>query len=348
MLFNKVSGGGSKIKINGKPPTEKMDLVEVLGAIKSNATVPNESFEVLAYDGTNYYIATGNLTKKRYIYKGHPYKNWTLIATLPDFSTNGIYYCDVKIESNGDLNLLMFDDGGDYRQGIIRYKVSNGKVTETLNKNVEPQIKERLDSNTIFELNGKVYIIARPYSTEMGFFNSDFSSITWISDNLQGEYKSSYYNLKDSSSTKGFTHNNKRYGIFTNGLVIAFNPLSNSIDKVVDLNRQGYEFNYAMQTAQSNSENYYVISKKQYKYSHGSYRDMNAFDFYKFSAKEEKLELIQTIESPYNISDKRFFTRDTKDKSYKCITKADWTDDKTKGMIEFPVKTLIDRSEVEV
>lgn len=348
MILNKVSGGGSKIKINGKPPTEKMDLVEVLGAIKSNATVPNESFEVLAYDGTNYYIATGAQDRRRDIYKGHPYKNWTLIATLPNFSTNGIYYCDVKIESNGDLNLLMFDDGGEYSQSIIRYKVSNGKVTEILNKNIEPLIRDRVNGNIIFELNKKVYIIAHPYYTEMGFFNSDFSSITWISDNLQGEYKSSYYNLTDSSSTKGFTYNNKRYGMFSNGLVIAFNPLSNSIDKVVNLNRQGYEFNYAMQTAQSNSENYYVISRKQYKYSNGSYRDMSAFDFYKFSAKEEKLELIQTIESPYNISDKRFFTRDTKDKSYKCITKADWTDDKTKGMIEFPVKTYVNKNEMEV
>ena len=345
MILNKVSGGGSKIKINGKPPTEKMDLVEVLGAIKSKGTVPAKIFEVLAETETEYYIATGEKNTNRKFLKGNPYKGWTQIGQI---KSEGFYQytCSAEIDSDGGLIILTTGSELRYEQNLRKYKINNGKVTVMINKNIYNLIGDKRSSEVLFSLNGKVYTI----TPRLGFFNEEFTQLTSLANSLTGDYKNHYSNLRDTMTTKGFSCGNKRYSLNCDGLLIAFDPAKNSIDLIKDFKRDGYEWLHAVQTAFADANNFYFLATKRYKESNGNYsRNMSAIDIYKFSTSTKTLELKTTIETPYLLGNKRFFVKEVND-NCKIITDSDYTDYITtaKGMVEFPVKTYVNKNEMEV
>ena len=128
MLFNKVSGGAEKVKIDGKPATEKLDLVKQTHRYHLlQNTFPKINFEE-TWTWTLNLSNRENIffSNKEYgytdVYKGSIKKGWTLLGYLDHMGgsdwnhyyhadkNNCIYYIGSDVNSLRKRNLIDFTE----------------------------------------------------------------------------------------------------------------------------------------------------------------------------------------------------------------------------------------------
>lgn len=154
MILNKVSGGGGKVKINGKPPTEKLNLIKTKVDILRETVFPVAVGESIKL-GEDYYLLE-SILKNNSFYKF----NGEIVTQLRNFPKSGwpTSRSIIRLSSKNEIYLCVSTDHGDqYKRecGIFKYNIESDTWTTLRNYNKE----NTREINAFFELNEEFYLI---------------------------------------------------------------------------------------------------------------------------------------------------------------------------------------------
>lgn len=201
-------GGANKVLIDNKPPADRLNLTEIEAIIRDRAKLPiyNYNYDLVARKNDTYYIDHRND-----IYKGNPYKEWTIISKKIDGIVGPGEYQSVKINDDDSLDIV-FATRDTYGSAFWIIKLKDNYATLVK--------KDYIDRNldNIFILNNDIYAI----NSEKRIFKiSDNGNVkTEITNGINYEDGTDIRML--SSINSQATYNGKRYISTISGRKIKF------------------------------------------------------------------------------------------------------------------------------
>lgn len=160
LIFNRAGGGGEKVKINGLPPSERLNLKEVTSIVlEENSSIPTEFLTALfEKNGVYYYSSDTKLYK---------FENGVFTSIGEKlFSGRELSI----IENNKSIVLITYYSTVGYGDTRIQ-KLENGIVTEL------GKVKTNTDENAIFFIGNTVY--SRTDNEPYKVYKSENFGITW-------------------------------------------------------------------------------------------------------------------------------------------------------------------------
>ena len=194
LIFNKTSGGGNKVKINGLPPNERLNLKETYNSMIFYSNIfPDKFFRELFTENGISYMST-----KSKIYKGNE-KGLTQIGAYEQLQDD--IYASTKIDN---VMYLVTKQG----TNLNVYKIENNIVTKTT-----INAPQNLDIYKIFFIDNILYGISssEPYKL---YKSEDFGKLwTEITGQIECMDGLTLKDFKMGTSEIRFNKNNSIYTI---------------------------------------------------------------------------------------------------------------------------------------
>lgn len=315
-VYNRIDGGINKITLNGKPPKERMDLIEVESIIR-NRVVGIKSFVILTREKEEYYI---NIPSKLNIFKGNPYKGWTQIFSEENSSVYGSLGASKYNPEDGSLTLITYSSNS-----IYIYRIKDRLIT------LEKRLSLRSGKIThTFILNNTIYLLAfynnihYLYKNEIGA-----ETLTDITNNLEIEAGASLSLFEHPYECT--TYKNKRYQARGNGKnvkILEFDGERIRIAKEIEAEFEVYNVRPDQWMGCSDSEIYYSIISDDISTDSAVKR--------KYKLIDKDFNTVQEGETLYNITKDFFIINNT-------FIARETLDAKDYAMVEFPIKAYIEK-----
>lgn len=318
-VYNRIGGGINKITLNGKPPIERMNLIEAESIIK-NRVAGIGNFQILSRKNNQYYISS---SRDSVILKGNPYEGWTQIFSLKDNSILG----NIRVvKNNADDSLTFLTSYGANNTSIYFYEIKNGLLT------LKKGLTVRGDVINIFILKNTVYFHTVYNYTNYLYKNEmDSESLTDITNNLIFEDGTQIMAI--GSSNNGTTYNDKRYQAkyiskFKNLQIIEFDGITVRVAKEIETEFEIYEVYPEQYTGCNSDEIYFSILSDDISSDSAIKR--------KYKLINKELNIVKEGETIYPVLSSFFVIKD-------IYIARETQDSKNYVMVEFPVQAYVKR-----
>ena len=227
LIFNKTSGGGNKVKINGLPPAERLNLKEIETSVYRNDLIPIPVKKIILKKGDTHYVLGMD-------FKLYKFKLGEEATQVCDKDMENIAYKLTYVDEKGALYTAITDKNQSY---IEFYKIENGLLTLISQKGSSSFGRSAISPTKAFNLNSEFYFCTYNSnykvhkSTDFGATLTDITSQIKLSDGARISYLDSldFSFAKKAYSTKRIGSepydvefysfdglNLKKYGIINN------------------------------------------------------------------------------------------------------------------------------------